>query len=576
MKRTWRRVSSNRPRLVSGLACAAFLGFAAPGWAAVNLDGSLGPSGPVGSGTVDGVGTTYLISHDLGQLRGANLFHSFSSFDIAAGESATFTGPTDVADIIGRVTGGSPSSIDGLVRSAIDGANLYLVNPAGVMFGPNASLDVSGSFHVSTADYVRLADGNVFYADLGSSSVLSVAAPESFGFLNAQPAGISGDAAYLQVAAGGTLSLVAGEITYTGVPVSPDDIFYMPGVLTAPGGTINLISVASPGEVNLTAADLGIGSFSQLGNISFTQGAKLDVLSEYGALPAGSIVIRGGAILFQDGGMDVYGDPGGTVDIKGDSLQLDNAYVFPASFGEADHPGTGCEIDVSGAFLMTHAALIDTQNAWSGRGGDIRITAGSVQFGDGVIDEFSYSNIGFYGYVATATAGLGKGGDIAITAADVTLQNGFFVNTQTYAEGDAGHISLHADTIEIRSRGNIGAYASGYGRGGDVNIFADEVSISGANATEVVNLPGQVTGIIGLTEYFSDGGTISLTTNGLAVADGGQINTILFGEGRGANLAIDAKNISVSGFLVDQGDYFLSAIDGRVYGPDAIGVGGDI
>ena len=152
----------------------------------VTLDGSLGPRGPVPPGNLpDGSSTTYLISSDLGRQAGKNLFHSFQQFNVLTNESATFTGPQHIENIIGRVTGGSASWIDGLLRSTIDGANLFLLNPSGILFGPNASLDVTGSFHASTADYLRFEDGATFHSTPGAADqLLSVASPAAFGFLN--------------------------------------------------------------------------------------------------------------------------------------------------------------------------------------------------------------------------------------------------------------------------------------------------------------------------------------------------------------------------------------------------------
>ncbi|MBI3988957.1 MAG: filamentous hemagglutinin N-terminal domain-containing protein, partial [candidate division NC10 bacterium] len=115
-----------------------------------------------------------------------------------------------IANILSRVTGGEPSAIDGLLRSTIPGANLFLLNPAGVLFGPNASLDVSGSFHVSTADYLRLADGGIFQATLAQGSVLTAAPPAAFGFLSGNPAGIAIQGSRLEVPHGKTLSVVGG------------------------------------------------------------------------------------------------------------------------------------------------------------------------------------------------------------------------------------------------------------------------------------------------------------------------------------------------------------------------------
>ena len=127
------------------------------GWVAVAAALLHGPA-RAQSITVDGrlsaartlAGPNYAIGPELGRQVGPNLFHSFGRFGLNTGESATFSGPASVGNVIGRVTGGAPSSIDGTVRSAIPGANLYLINPAGVVFGPNARVDVPGSFHATT------------------------------------------------------------------------------------------------------------------------------------------------------------------------------------------------------------------------------------------------------------------------------------------------------------------------------------------------------------------------------------------------------------------------------------------
>jgi filamentous hemagglutinin family protein len=154
--------------------------------AEVTLDGTLGPAG-----AIEGPNYNYVIPAEVGQQRGDNLFHSFGRFSIETLGSATFTGPSTIANVIGRVTGGQSSWIDGALRSDIPSANLYLLNPAGVAFGPNATLDVKGSFHVSTADYLRLGDGGVFHATQPQASGLTSAPPSAFGFLDDHPASIS-------------------------------------------------------------------------------------------------------------------------------------------------------------------------------------------------------------------------------------------------------------------------------------------------------------------------------------------------------------------------------------------------
>src|SRR5687768_11874824 len=115
---------------------------AGPVQAQIVTDGSVGPKVSLQSGQIE-------IGADLGTRRGDNLFHSFETFGIIAGQTATFTGPGAIRNVISRVTGGDVSNIDGTLASRVGQANLYFLNPAGVIFGPNAKLDVPGSFHVS-------------------------------------------------------------------------------------------------------------------------------------------------------------------------------------------------------------------------------------------------------------------------------------------------------------------------------------------------------------------------------------------------------------------------------------------
>ena len=161
-----------------------------------------------------------------------------------------------MSNIIGRVTGGEISLIDGTLRSTIPGANLYLLNPAGVLFGENAALDVPGSVHVSTADYLRLADGGRFDARTPANSVLTVAPVSAFGFLGDAPAPITVNGSFLRVPEGQTLSLIGGDITL------------MNATLYAPAGRINLAAVGSAGEVIPADADLAMQGFGRLGAIT--------------------------------------------------------------------------------------------------------------------------------------------------------------------------------------------------------------------------------------------------------------------------------------------------------------------
>ena len=259
-------------------------------------------------------GPAITVNGNVGQTRGSNLFHSFSVFNILragrrewpvvpAQESVTFTSPTvggnpvPITNVINRVTGGTSaftgaksSLIDGPLNSSITGANFWFINPNGIIFGSNAVLPTTGSFHASTADYIKLADGNIFAATPSSSEVLTVHPPSAFGFLNANPAGIQvvnalfqGNATkVMQVPANRTLSLVGGTID-VGAGNSAQ------GFLLAPAGRLNLVSVASAGEATFNPTqingplntgpasfgtrEINVDNFTRLGNINIRGGA---------------------------------------------------------------------------------------------------------------------------------------------------------------------------------------------------------------------------------------------------------------------------------------------------------------
>jgi len=146
---------------------------------------------------------------------GQNLFHSFEQFNLHKNEIATFSGPDEtiqnippIQNIISRVTGGKESWINGTIRSTIPNSNLYLLNPSGIMFGPDARLDIEGSFHASTADYLKFTDSNKFYSNGAVDSVLTMENPSAFGFLD----DVSGEGAGSIYIRSKTLSMVDSSL----------------------------------------------------------------------------------------------------------------------------------------------------------------------------------------------------------------------------------------------------------------------------------------------------------------------------------------------------------------------------
>ena len=260
-------------------AAACSLLAAVPGVAAaqnITIDGRLSPAQTL-------VGPNYAITANLGKQVGSNLFHSFGKFGLASSESATFSGPATVSNVIGRVTGGAQSSIDGKIASTIAGANLYLINPSGIVFGPNATVNVSGGFHASTADYLRMSDGAKFQATNPDASTLSAAPPAAFGFLTARPAAITVNGSTLGPVPG-TLGVVAGPVAITGA------------TLVAPAGTIHVTSVAGTGEVPVDPRNTPALTVTSFGPVNIKGGSTLDVSDPNNLGSGGSVFIRSGAL----------------------------------------------------------------------------------------------------------------------------------------------------------------------------------------------------------------------------------------------------------------------------------------
>ena len=524
-------------------------------FAEVVTDGSLGgPKGPVGPGTVPGVGTTtYQITDSLGKRAGQNLFHSFEKFNVLTNQSATFTGPGDIRNVVSRVTGGTSSWIDGTLRSTIQGANLYFLNPWGVVFGPNASLDVKGSFHVSTADYLRFEDGSIFYSAPGpADQVLSTASPAAFGFLSPNPQGIGVWQSFLEVPAGETLSVVGGDL----------DIIN--SYLIAPSGRINLASAASPGEVIPGLAGqapaLLIQNMERKGTISIDQESVIDV-SGY---PGGTVLIRAGRLVLDNKSLlsaDNSGDSPGSnpaIRIAAEEVTLDNqSWMTAAVFGA----GTGGNIEIDAPKLtLLNGSFIGALPWWgsTGIGGDINIATANLEIsGESSIssDNRGSSHGGrltieatdsvllssLYSSISSASWASGDAGSIHISAPVLIIKDEAAVYGDTFGDGRGGDISIVAGKLSLLSGGSISSSASGgTGDGGDLSITATEsLSISGKGPN------GLQSSLLSRTIDAGNAGRIEIITPVLDIGDGGVI---------GADTVLTAGSMPLLGGTGQAGD----------------------
>jgi filamentous hemagglutinin family protein len=477
---------------------------AAPVRAQITFDGTVGPPGALS-------GPDYLIEAKNGTQVGGNLFHSFGDFNVAAGESATFTGPASVDNIVGRVTGGRPSFVDGLVRSEIVGADLFLVNPSGMIFGPDASLDVQGSFTASTADYVRLGENGRFDASEPSASIIDVAPPSAFGFLGSDPAGIRVEGSRLAVPEGETLALAGGDLALTDARLS------------APRGTIDLASAAAEGELVRDGWD-----------------ARSDTVQRFGAIDLRNPSASGAESAEGVPNLDASGAGGGRIFIRGGRLVTEGAAINADTAGEADGARVGIrvtdELDMSGGGVMVRTFA-------GGSAEGLEIEAGDLTLRDGA-------------QLHTSTFGKGDGADAVLSASTISFSgeaaatndegelrvSGVFARTA--AEGDTGNVTLAADEVLFGDGAKISITTRGVGEqagdAGDLTIRAREVSLSGESSD------GFTSALFADTEADGDAGTIFIETESLSLTSGAQIGVSSTG-GRGGSLSLTADSVLIDG-----------------------------
>lgn len=501
--------------LAVALSVMAFSGAMTPAAGEVVFDGTVGPGGTL-SGDFD-------IPDNFGTQVGSNLFHSFSIFNVNTGESATFTssfaGATD--NVIARVTGGSLTTIDGLLANSIPGADLWLINPAGVLFGDNASLSLDGALHMSTADYLVLQDGGHFDASNPGNTMLSMANPVAFGFLDGQPAPLSVTAAALDVPDSTSLSLVGGDVSISGT------------VVTAPDARVNIAAVAGAGEVSLDPDGIGIGNTEAFGNANIAS-ATLRTTAD----SAGDVFIRAGEFVLQDSFFEVATvgtaatDTGGDVVIDANDVLLLNSQVSTTTFGVAD----------AGDIVVRASGNVMLQNRFG-------IFLGGL-------------------FANTRDVATGDGGNVFVSAANLSIVEGAAIGALSFGAGSGGDINVDvANDILMRGTpemfdASILASASASGNGGSVNISAGTLTMELGALIEADAVDGA-------------GGNLNVTTGPLAVSGASQLSVSSGGAGSAGSMFINAGDASISGFqfLPSTGSFFVSGLFANNFGT---GAGGSI
>ncbi|MEG4584273.1 filamentous hemagglutinin N-terminal domain-containing protein [Microcoleus sp. MOSTC5] len=527
-------------RQYSALFCALLVLCPFPAVAQIIPDSSLGAES---SRTVpDRINNLPSDRIEGGATRGVNLFHSLREFNVGEGRGAYFANPNGIANIFTRVTGGNPSNILG-VLGVQGNANLFLLNPKGIVFGSNARLDLRGSFLASSADSVVFENGYQFSSRNSQSiPLLNVNIPLGLNFRENPGKILNSSAAPalilpklppaipqifnntgLGVGPGQTLALVGGKLELN------------QGTLTASTGQILLGSVASPGMVGLGTTPFGLSlnydKISNFGNIEITNGSLINT----------------------------SGLGGGKIDIRGGNVNLNGGRIYALTLGNID--GRGIDINAQ-QFRAQGGAQISTLTAGSGAGGaiDIRATDSVELIGIG-FESFqnfvkNYTASGGINpfdpqiLLETSTAGTGNAGNILIDTGQLLIDNGTVSGSATLGAGNAGNMTIRARIFDLVGSGiNSGTLAGSTGRGGNITFEGERfivrdgsalisttrseapsgnINIKANESVEVLRTPARspVATLIGTTAISINGkaGDINIDTKRLRISEGGGIS----------------------------------------------------
>jgi filamentous hemagglutinin family protein len=544
---------------------------------------------------VTGGKTQYDITGGTRPGNGSNLFHSFGEFGVPTNNIANFLNDSGLttSNILGRVTGGNPSNIFGMIQTtAFGNANLFLMNPAGIVFGPNATLNVGGSVHFTTANYLRLTDGVRFTAVPGAQDpLLSIAPVAAFGFLNQNPAPIIIQGSVLSVPEGQTISLVGGNVTIQAGVL--EDGTLRSSSLFASNGQISLASTASPGEFLMQglqpAPNVNGESFTSFGTINLAQGSAVAVSG------SGTVAIRGGQFVLELENSSISTAEGPA---PADSVMLSNGSSIVTSTSGSD---AGANVEITTPNLtMDGASVLTTQTFGDGIAGDISLNVGSlILHGGSIIQTVNSSfgngqggallvqglngtglaetviisgrdNVGNPSGLFSDTQIFGNGGPLTVKAKSLNMDDGGTITANTFGAGRGGDIVLEIQNLNFSNGAFIQSHTDSFGGGPAGNIIvrglaegtaADSVVITGQDGQ------GSPSGIFSNT--FGDGhpGDISLDTRSLVLASGARIGNGTVFDVLGGNVTVTAQdsvvisggsNISSQAFATGAGQVHIS------------------
>ncbi|NEO95606.1 MAG: filamentous hemagglutinin N-terminal domain-containing protein, partial [Moorea sp. SIO3G5] len=411
-----------------------------------------------------------------GAIRDSNLFHSFSDFNVGEMGRVYFANPAGIANILSRVTGTNVSNILGTL-GVLGNANLFVINPNGIFFGPNSRLDLGGSFFGSTADSVLFEDGTVFSTkNPNDKPLLTINIPSGLQY-GSNPGSITNQSSLFLVPNGQTLGLIGGQVNIPG------------GFNIALDGRIELGGVGSNGVVKLTPTDtsfvLDYSGVQGFQDISLSEGARVITSGEGG----GSIQVQGANVSLRDRSF-VFADTegsgsGGGIVVKSSQLSLEGGSRITTDVTGSGQGGD-LTVDASESVRVVGVSANGTPSVLraqviqgaTGNGGDVSITTGQLMVSDGAevsantggegdsgnLTVNASESVGVIGTSANGrpsallavTIGTGKAGETRITTGELIVSGGAGVSASTGGEGDGGDLTVDADSIQLIGRSTDG------------------------------------------------------------------------------------------------------------------------
>ncbi len=465
---------------------------------------------------------------DGGAVRGSNLFHSFQEFNIREGRGAYFSNPDNIVNILTRVTGGNISEILGTL-GVLGNANLFFINPAGIVFGPNARLDVGGSFFATTADGILFENGFEFAASNPQAPpLLTINMPLGLN-IRENPGTIVNQAILTTLEDGSSLRDEAGFLDRQGLNVPQNqtlaliggDVIFDNGVAISPGSRIQLGGLSEPGIIELT----NVGANGNTPIIQFPENIQ-----------------RGNIALINESQINVRADGGGDVNINARNVEISGDSVIRAGIDERlgflEAEGGDVNINAQENILITGAesSIINRINLGGiGRSGNINITANSLSINGGA-------------FISTSLFGQGNAGNINVKAASVEVSgtspdgefsSGFFANVNEAGEGNGGKVEINTGNLLLSEGSQISISTFGDGNAGSVSIFATD-SVELANSSILGGIAENAVG---------EGGNIEISTSSLNAING-QISLSASGNGNAGKINIKAQQIDLSDSIV--------------------------